>query len=99
MRQVLGAVAEFEKTTLVAKLAAARRRKRDATGRRWRAARATRRSGRGRRAGQGAGAQEAEGRADEPAGDLGRTGGAGLLNERGAPFNPKSIAAMLAGRS
>ena len=32
MRQVLGAIAEFEKTTLVAKLAAARRRKRVATG-------------------------------------------------------------------
>jgi DNA invertase Pin-like site-specific DNA recombinase len=31
VRQVLGAVAEFEKTTLVAKLAAARRRKRMAT--------------------------------------------------------------------
>jgi DNA invertase Pin-like site-specific DNA recombinase len=28
VRQVLGAIAEFEKTTLVAKLAAARRRKR-----------------------------------------------------------------------
>jgi DNA invertase Pin-like site-specific DNA recombinase len=32
VRQVLGAVAQFEKTTLVAKLAAARRRKREATG-------------------------------------------------------------------
>jgi hypothetical protein len=32
VRKVLGAVAEFEKTTLVAKLAAARRRKRIATG-------------------------------------------------------------------
>jgi DNA invertase Pin-like site-specific DNA recombinase len=32
VRQVLGAVAEFEKTTLVAKLAAARRRKRIAIG-------------------------------------------------------------------
>jgi hypothetical protein len=32
VRQVLGAVAEFEKTTLVAKLAAARRRKRMPTG-------------------------------------------------------------------
>ena len=33
VRQVLGAIAEFDKTTLVAKLAAARRRKRIATGR------------------------------------------------------------------
>jgi DNA invertase Pin-like site-specific DNA recombinase len=32
VRQVLGAVAEFEKATLVAKLAAGRRRKRRATG-------------------------------------------------------------------
>ena len=32
VRQVLGAIAEFEKTTLVAKLAAARRRKRAVTG-------------------------------------------------------------------
>jgi len=32
VRQVLGAVAEFEKATLVAKLAAARRRKRMSTG-------------------------------------------------------------------
>jgi DNA invertase Pin-like site-specific DNA recombinase len=32
VRQALGAVAEFKKTTLVAKLAAARRRKRSATG-------------------------------------------------------------------
>ena len=33
VRQVLGAIAEFDKTTLVAKLAAARRRKRKDTGR------------------------------------------------------------------
>jgi DNA invertase Pin-like site-specific DNA recombinase len=33
VRQVLGAIAEFDKTTLVAKLAAARRRKREASGR------------------------------------------------------------------
>jgi len=32
VRQVLGAIAEFEKTTLVAKLAAARKRKRGTTG-------------------------------------------------------------------
>jgi DNA invertase Pin-like site-specific DNA recombinase len=33
VRQVLGAIAEFDKTTLVAQMAAARRRKRKATGR------------------------------------------------------------------
>jgi hypothetical protein len=41
VRQVFGAVAEFEKTTLVAKLAAARRRKRMATGEKVEGARAT----------------------------------------------------------
>jgi DNA invertase Pin-like site-specific DNA recombinase len=41
VRQVLGAIAEFEKTTLVAKLAAARRRKRMRQERRSRGARAT----------------------------------------------------------
>ena len=46
VRQVLRAVAEFEKTTLVAKLAAARRRKRIATGGRSKGARATPRRGR-----------------------------------------------------
>ena len=40
VRQVLGAVAEFEKTSLVAKLAAARRRKRIATGEKVEGARA-----------------------------------------------------------
>jgi hypothetical protein len=39
--QVLGAIPEFEKTTLVAKLAAARRRKRIATRRKVSGARAT----------------------------------------------------------
>ena len=46
VRQVLGAVAEFEKTTLVAKLAAARRRKRMATGEKVEGARATARRAR-----------------------------------------------------
>ena len=44
VRQVLGAVAEFEKTTLVAKLAAARRRKRSATGKKVEGRRVTLRS-------------------------------------------------------
>jgi DNA invertase Pin-like site-specific DNA recombinase len=46
VRQVLGAVAEFEKTTSVAKLAAARRRKRIATGGKVEGPRATLRRGR-----------------------------------------------------
>jgi hypothetical protein len=40
VRQVFGTVAEFEKTTLAAKLAAARRRKRMATGEKVEGARA-----------------------------------------------------------
>lgn len=41
-------------------------------------------------------AQEAEGREAEPPGDSGGIGGSRVLNERGRPFNPKSVAAMLA---
>ena len=59
VRQVLGAVAEFEKTTLVAKLAAARRCKRIATGGRSKGARATPRRGRTSFGGEGPGVQEA----------------------------------------
>ncbi len=82
----MGAVAEFEKTILVAKLAAARRRKRIAT------------------------AEKVEGRKSHAelqpevvalAKRLARSIAAelavqGYLNERGRPFNPKSVAVMLA---
>ena len=75
VRQVLGAVAEFEKTTLVAKLAAARRRKRMATGKKVEG----RKSHAEARpdvvsAGEGARSQEAQGREAEPAGHVGGTG-------------------------
>jgi DNA invertase Pin-like site-specific DNA recombinase len=100
VRQVLGAVAEFEKTTLVAKLAAARRRKRIATGEKVE----------GRKS-----HVEARPDVVALAKRLARkkpNGGAlslraisaelaeqGHLNERGRPFNPKSIASMIAGRA
>jgi DNA invertase Pin-like site-specific DNA recombinase len=100
VRQVLGAVAEFEKTTLVAKLAAARRRKRMATGKKVEgrkshiearpdvvalAKRLARKKPKGGRLSLRAiSAALAE---------------QGHLNERGKPFNPKSVAVMLAGRA
>jgi DNA invertase Pin-like site-specific DNA recombinase len=97
VRQVLGAVAEFEKTTLVAKLAAARRRKRMATGEKVEgrkshaearpdvmalAKRLARKKPKGGRLSLRAISAELAVQ--------------GFLNERGRPFNPKSVAAMLA---
>ena len=97
VRQVLGAVAEFEKTTLVAKLAAARRRKRIATGEKVEgrkshaelrpevvalAKRLARKKPKGGKLSLRAIAAELAAQ--------------GFLNERGKAFNPKSIAAMLA---
>ena len=90
VRQVLGAIAEFDKTTLVAELAASRKRKRIATGQKV--------EGRKSHAearpevvtpGQGAAAQAAEGRADEPAGDLGRAGGARLRQRARQAVQPQ----------
>ena len=97
VRQVLGAIAEFEKTTLVAKLAAARRRKRVATGKKVegrkshaevrpdvvRLAKAlARKKPKGGRLSLRAIAAELAAR--------------GVLNERGRPFNPKSVSVLLA---
>jgi DNA invertase Pin-like site-specific DNA recombinase len=97
VRQVLGAVAEFEKTTLVAKLAAARRRKRMATdekveGRKSHAEarpdvvalakRLARKKPKGGKLSLRAISAELAAR--------------GVLNERGKPFNPKSISVLLA---
>jgi DNA invertase Pin-like site-specific DNA recombinase len=98
MRQMLGAIAEFEKTTLVAKLAAARRRKRQLTG---------------QKVGGRKSHAEARPEAVEMAQKLARArkrkpslrtisaalAAAGYLNERNAPFNPASVAKMLAARS
>jgi DNA invertase Pin-like site-specific DNA recombinase len=100
VRQVLGAVAEFEKTTLVAKLAAARRRKRMATGEKVE----------GRKSHSEARPDlvklaKALARKKPKGGKLSlraisaELAAQGFLNERGRPFNPKSIAAMLASRA
>jgi DNA invertase Pin-like site-specific DNA recombinase len=97
VRQVLGAVAEFEKTTLVAKLAAARRRKGIATGEKVE----------GRKSHIEARPDvvklaKALARKKPKGGKLSlraisaELAAQGFLNERGRPFNPKSIAAMLA---
>jgi DNA invertase Pin-like site-specific DNA recombinase len=96
VRQVLGAVAEFEKTTLVAKLAAARRRKRMATGEKveGRKSHAEARPDVVKLA-------KALARKKPKGGKLslralsGALAEHGYLNERGRPFNPKSVAAML----
>ena len=98
VRQVLGAIAEFEKATLVAKLAAARRRKRKATGKKveGRKSHAEARSDVVRLA-------KALARKKPKGGKLSlraisaELAAQGFLNERGKPFNPKSIAVMLAG--
>ena len=97
VRQVLGAVAEFEKTTLVAKLAAARRRKRQATGRKVEGRKShaearpdvvklakalARKKPKGGKLSLRAIAAEMAAR--------------GVLNERGKPFNPKSVSVLLA---
>ena len=95
VRQVLGAIAQFEKASTVAKLAAARKRKREAIGkcegRKSHAelrpdvvmlAKALHRKTKAKR-------MSFRAIAAELAAD-------GKLNERGRPYNPKSIATMLA---
>ena len=98
VRQVLGAVAEFEKTTLVAKLAAARRRKRMATGEKVEG----RKSHAEARPDVAALAKRLA-RKKPKGGKLSlraisaELAEQGHLNKRGRPFNPKSVAAMLTG--
>src|SRR6516162_4166889 len=97
VRQVLGAIAEFEKMTLVAKLAAARKRKRMATGEKVE----------GRKSHVEVRPDvvklaKALGRKKPKGGRLSlraisaELAAQGFLNERGRRFNPKSIATMLA---
>jgi DNA invertase Pin-like site-specific DNA recombinase len=96
VRQVLGAIAQFEKTTLVAKLVAARKRKREATGRcegrkplaiqHPEAVKMARRLARVRK-------RKPSLRAISNA-----LAEAGHFNERGVPFNPASVAKMVAAR-
>ena len=98
--QVLGAIAEFDKASTVAKLAEARKRKREATGkcegRKGHAelrpavvklARELRHAGAGRK--PKSGILSLRSIAAELA-------AAGHVNEAGRPYNPKSIAAILA---
>jgi DNA invertase Pin-like site-specific DNA recombinase len=97
VRQVLGAVAQFEKATTVAKLAAARRRKRMTTGEKveGRKSHAELRPDVVKLA-------KALARKKPKVGKLSlraiaaELGAQGFLNERGKAFNPKSVAAMLA---
>ena len=99
IRQLLGVISEFEKASLVAKLAGARKRKRSATGAKVEGRKShaeerpdvvalartlARKKPKGGQLSLRAISAELEAR--------------GYLNERGKPFHHKSIAAMLAGR-
>ena len=96
VRQVLGAVAQFEKATTVAKLAAARKRKRAAGGK-----------VEGRKShvrdepgscclGEALARKKPKGGKMSLRAIAAEMAAQGFLNERGAPFNHKSIASMLA---
>ena len=97
VRQVLGAIAEFEKTTLVAKLAAARRRKRMATGKKveGRKSHAEARPDVIKLAKALARKRPKGGKMSLRAISA-ELAARGILNERGKPFNPKSVSALLA---
>ena len=95
VRQVLGAIAQFEKATIVAKLASARKRKRAEAGRcegrkplAETKPEAVAMAKRLRRKGPKRGVKSLRTIAAELA-------AAGHLNERGAPYSAKSIASML----
>jgi DNA invertase Pin-like site-specific DNA recombinase len=96
VRQVLGAIAQFEKTTLVAKLAAARRRKRKATG-----AKVEGRKSHAEARPDVVNLVKALSRKKPKGGKMSlravsaELAARGLLNERGKPFHPNSIASML----
>jgi DNA invertase Pin-like site-specific DNA recombinase len=97
VRQVLGAVAQFEKATLVAKLAAARRRKRIATG-----AKVEGRKSHAEARPDVVKLAKALARKNPKGGKLSlrevsaELAARGFLNERGKPFNPKSVSVLLA---
>jgi hypothetical protein len=96
VRQVLGAVAQFEKATTVAKLAAARKRKRMANGK------CEGRKSMPESRPEAVALAKALGRKKPEGGKMSLRAVAaemaarGFLNERGRSFNPKSIATMLA---
>lgn len=95
VRQVLGAIAQFEKASTVAKLAAARKRKREATGRcegrkghaevRPDVVRLVKRLGKPRGKTRPLSLRKISAELERQ----------GYLNEKGGQFNPKSIAVML----
>jgi DNA invertase Pin-like site-specific DNA recombinase len=96
VRQVLGAIAQFEKAGLVAKLAAARKRKRIATGK------CEGRKSLSETRPEVVALAKSLHRKKPKGGQLSLRAVAaemaaqGVLNERGAPFNHKSVASMLA---
>jgi hypothetical protein len=95
VRQILGGVAEFEKTTLVAKLKAARDRKKAVTGKC-----GGRKSFAERDAAMVALAKKlrrypVNGRKRSLRDISAELEAQGYVNERGKPFNPNSIASML----
>ena len=96
VRQVLGAIAEFEKATLVAKLAASHRRKRIVTGEKVEGRKSLAES-----RPEAVALAKALARKKPKGGKMSLRAVAaamaaqGYLNERGRPFNPKSIATML----
>jgi DNA invertase Pin-like site-specific DNA recombinase len=96
VRQVLGAIAQFEKAGLVAKLAAARKRKRGVAGK------CEGRKSLAETNPEAVALAKALSRKRPKGGQMSlramsaELAARGFLNERGAPFNHKSIAAMLA---
>jgi DNA invertase Pin-like site-specific DNA recombinase len=96
VRQVLGAVAQFEKATTVAKLAAARKRKRLANGK------CEGRKGLAETNPDAVALVKRLARRKPKGGKMSlrevsaEMAAQGFLNERGKPFNPKSVAVMLA---
>jgi DNA invertase Pin-like site-specific DNA recombinase len=95
VRQVLGAVAQFEKTTTVAKLAAARRRKRLATGKKVEG-RKSRAEARPDIVALAKALNRKRKRPLSLRAISAKLAAQGVLNERGRPFAAKSIASMLA---
>ena len=96
VRQVLGAIAQFEKAGLVAKLAAARKRKRVANGK------CEGRKSLSETRPEVVALAKSLGRKKPKGGQMSlravsaEMAARGILNERGAPFNHKSVASMLA---
>jgi DNA invertase Pin-like site-specific DNA recombinase len=100
IRQLLGVISEFEKASLVAKLAGARRRKRTATGHKVEG-----RKSHAEERPEVVALVKALRRRKPKGGQMSlraisaELAAQGHLNERGKPFNPNSIAAMLGGVS